>query len=319
MLGMAVYKVPQDVEADDKLIGPFSFRQFIYLIVVAISGALAWFLGQIFIGLAIIPLPLVLFFGALALPLRKDQPMETYLAALISYYFLRPHRRMWDPDGEQELVEITAPRVIEKHLTKDISQTEADRRFSYLADIVDSRGWAVRGVAETTPASSSMNADMYYEAQQAEDILDTSTREYHQIDSRLDQTDAAHKQQLMEQMRQQAAMPPAPEPQPLAMQPSPHIADPYAAMTGAADDGVQQLTINPYPSMQQSVIQPAGAQTSPVPSAEPAENTSDMPPSPDIIKLANNSDLSIETIAHEANRIKQRESLPEEEVVVSLH
>ena len=27
---MAVYKVPQDVEADDKLIGPFSFRQFIY-------------------------------------------------------------------------------------------------------------------------------------------------------------------------------------------------------------------------------------------------------------------------------------------------
>ena len=39
---MAVYKVPQDVEADDKLIGPFSFRQFIYLIIVAISGAAAF-------------------------------------------------------------------------------------------------------------------------------------------------------------------------------------------------------------------------------------------------------------------------------------
>ena len=35
---MAEYKVAQDVEAEDKLIGPFSFRQFIYLIIVAIAG-----------------------------------------------------------------------------------------------------------------------------------------------------------------------------------------------------------------------------------------------------------------------------------------
>ena len=30
---MAQYKVPQDVEADDKLLGPFSFRQFVYLLI----------------------------------------------------------------------------------------------------------------------------------------------------------------------------------------------------------------------------------------------------------------------------------------------
>ena len=58
---MAVYKVPQDVEADDKLIGPFSFRQFIYLIVVAISMAGAWGLSTVFIPLAIIPLPFIIF------------------------------------------------------------------------------------------------------------------------------------------------------------------------------------------------------------------------------------------------------------------
>ena len=52
---MAVYKVAQDVEADDKLIGPFSFRQFVYLIIVALSIAIAWGLGRIFVGLAIIP------------------------------------------------------------------------------------------------------------------------------------------------------------------------------------------------------------------------------------------------------------------------
>ena len=93
IISMAVYKVAQDVEADDKLIGPFSFRQFIYLIIVAISIALAWGLSRIFVGLAVIPLPLILFFGALALPLRKDQPMEVYLAALVSYY-LKPRKRL---------------------------------------------------------------------------------------------------------------------------------------------------------------------------------------------------------------------------------
>jgi hypothetical protein len=72
---MAVYKVPQDVEADDKLIGPFSFRQFIYLIIVALSIAAAWGLGHLFIPLAILPFPIILFFGALALPLRKDQQL----------------------------------------------------------------------------------------------------------------------------------------------------------------------------------------------------------------------------------------------------
>lgn len=37
---MASYKVPQDVEADDKLIGPFSFRQFIYLGIAALGIAI---------------------------------------------------------------------------------------------------------------------------------------------------------------------------------------------------------------------------------------------------------------------------------------
>jgi len=47
---MATYKVPQDVEADDKLIGPFSFRQFIYLIIVAGFILIAWGLAQLLLG-----------------------------------------------------------------------------------------------------------------------------------------------------------------------------------------------------------------------------------------------------------------------------
>src|SRR5450830_833149 len=156
---MAVYKVPQDVEADDKLIGPFSFRQFVYLIIVAMAIALAWWLAQLFVLLVIIPLPIILFFGAIALPLRKDQPMEVYMAAMVSFY-LKPRKRLWDADGIDSLIEITVPKTVDIQLTKDISRGEAEERLGYLAQIVDSQGWAVRGQGVQAP-NSAMNTDIY--------------------------------------------------------------------------------------------------------------------------------------------------------------
>jgi len=304
---MAVYKVPQDVEADDKLIGPFSFRQFVYLAIVAGAMAMAWFMANLFLPLAIIPLPIIVLFGALALPLKKDQPMETYLAALVSFYF-KPRRRMWDPDGQQALVEIIAPKVVEVQRTKGLSEMEAERRLSYLANIVDSRGWAVRGVQTSAPADTAVAPDVYYEAQQAEDVMDDSTATSRGIDSRLDQAAAKHREELVQQMKNPAPLAPPP------------IADPYKTLSqpAPATGDEPSLTINPYPSnMHQAVIQPLSGQPSVRPQS--AQSPSPDPVSPDIINLANNPDLSIETIAHEASRIKEKQGLPEDEVMVSLH
>ena len=93
---MATYKVPQDVEAEDKLLGPFTFRQFIYLLISAAGIAIIFGLFQIFPLLAIIPIPFTFFFLILALPLKKDQPMEVYLASIASFY-LKPNTRRWTP------------------------------------------------------------------------------------------------------------------------------------------------------------------------------------------------------------------------------
>ena len=348
---MAVYKVPQDVEADDKLIGPFSFRQFIYLIIVVGSGFIGWALWQLFPPLAIVVLPVIIFFGALALPLRKDQPMETYLAAIVSYY-LKPHRRLWVPDGTQSFVEITVPNVVEVKRTKDLSEDEAEKRLSYLASIVDSRGWAVRGTQEQlSTGPTSMNADAYYEAQTAPDILDESTGLGHDLETRLDQTDAKRHQDMLAQFRNQASGAVA-APQPVISQPTVQpqvqqapiiqnipLPNPYAAIPAptpqisqpaiAPDDPSQTVTFNPYPSMHQSVISPVGPTPQAAPVNQPAQalqpeptpevqKPSEKPLSPDIINLANNPDLSVETIAREANRIHEREKLSEDEVVISL-
>lgn len=197
---MAVYKVPQDVEADDKLIGPFSFRQFIYLIVVAISGAAAWGLSQLFIPLAIIPLPFIIFFAALALPLRKDQPMETYLSAVVSFYFLKPRRRFWQPDGIDSFVTIIPPKNEDIRRTKDLNEDEATRRLGYLADLVDSHGWSVRGEGVPVP-DTSISTDLYYESQATTDMMDTNNAESQRLTQGLAQSTANARQSAITQMQ----------------------------------------------------------------------------------------------------------------------
>lgn len=340
---MATYKVPQDVEADDKLIGPFSFRQFIYLIIVAMAGALAWGLAQLFIGLAIIPLPIILFFGTLALPLRKDQPMEIYMAAMVSFY-LKPRKRLWDPEGIESMIEIIAPKTVEVQRTKDLSQGEAEQRLSYLANIVDSQGWAIRGVAGGP--GTAMNNDVFLEAQSAVDVLDTNTSVAQTFDQMMSQSTERMREEARERMLQATMAPVAPAPAAPVIQ-SPAM--PYPQPTPVIDPLAAQPTgpapiYNPYPTFHQSVVQPLNdpshqAQTdivtpaaSPVaPQAPPVQpaaaapitqqtppTTSDIELTTGIMNLANNPDLSIETIAHQAERLHKKAEQDSEEVVISL-
>lgn len=319
---MAVYKVAQDVEADDKLIGPFSFRQFIYLIIVALAGALAWGLSQVFVGLAIIPLPIIIFFGALALPLRKDQPMEIYLAALVSFY-LKPHKRLWNPDGIESLVEITAPKVIEIQRTKSLTESEAERRLSFLADIADTQGWSVRH-ATAPPPQTSMTSDVYFAAQQTEDVLDAGGGVSQVFDSMIDQADIKRREDMMARMHtaidpQTTATPTEPVVAPQA----PTNPQTMVLPTLPPVQTVDPVTpvYNPYPTeIHQAMLQPLSAQTQPLPEpvATPQVTTSETRVSPDIINLANNPDLSIETIQREANRIQEKEERGADEVFISL-
>ncbi|HCH34581.1 MAG: hypothetical protein UY35_C0016G0003 [Candidatus Saccharibacteria bacterium GW2011_GWC2_48_9] len=298
---MAVYKVPQDVEADDKLLGPFSFRQFIYLIIVAMSIGVGYVLAQIFVGLAVIVIPIVIFFGALALPLKKDQPMEAYLGALISFYFLKPRKRFWQPDGLDALVEITAPKTAERELTKNISEEEAKERLSYLSDIVQSQGWSVRGNGVSTQGVSSLSQD------DDSDLLGNDNAQAQRLNQMLDTRDEHDMSQLRSSFQQQMASPPPQE--------MPH------------------LEFNPYPAIHQSVVQPVSNQTGQVSQQQtqpafdpqpqqirPPETTSVNTPSPDIIRLANESgDISVASVAEQAHRLEKQHGLPEDEVEISLH
>jgi len=336
---MANYKVPQDVEADDKLIGPFSFRQFIYLLIVGAMIALAWALSQLFIGLAIIPIPVILLFGALALPLRKDQPMEIYLAAMISYY-LKPRTRTWDPDGVESLIEITAPHVVEVQRAKDITQEDAQQRFGYLANLVDTQGWAVRG--QLAAPNSPMTTASYYDAQSAEDVFDTNNAVAQTFNHMIEQEDAKHREQLLAKMHQQQPTPAVtPAPAPVQQQPVYQQFQPAQPVTQPATTPIIQTDttptpdFNPYPAFQQAVVQPldndAAHQLKMPPASAPITVSEDPKPAPqppveepvlaDIVTLAGNPDLSIETIAREAKRIHKKHDQQDSDggFTISLH
>ena len=327
---MAEYKVAQDVEAEDKLIGPFSFRQFIYLIIAAVAVALAWGLGQVFIGLAVIPLPFIIFFTVLALPLRKDQPMEIYIAAIISYR-LKSRKRIWSPDGIESLIEITTPKVVEEHLTKDLSQMETEKRLSYLADIADTKGWSIRHTTEPTP-NSSMVPDQYYAAQQTVSTLDEDSGVARKFDAMISRADQERHDRIIQNMYYQAQTQ-SPTPQPITSQAAPPQAPQAFDNDSVGDTAVQNdehlPKFNPYPTIHQSVIQPTSQQsnttannpiqassTEPTKPAEPTANTSATATSDDIISLANNSGLSIAALQHEVDRVKQKKE--DSEAFISL-
>jgi len=182
---MGQYTVPQNVEAEDKILGPFSFRQFIYLLVAAAAGGLTWLFANVLWPLVFIPLPIMILALVLALPLRKDQPMETYLLALARFFFM-PKKRIWVSDGSDPSITIEAYVDTDTPVLKDIRGQEASSRLSFLAQVLDTGGWSTLG--EAAPTSSRINEDV---AQQVvneadkQDRFEDSNRVNQQISMRL--------------------------------------------------------------------------------------------------------------------------------------
>lgn len=147
---MAVYKVIQDIEAEDKLLGPLSFKAFVYALIAGVCVFIEIEFATRMGGIIKIPfmflfLAPMLLFGVLASPLGREQPTEVWLLSRIRF-FLKPRKRIWDQSGTMDLVEVTAPKKKELHLTKELSQDEVQSRLKTLAMTLDTRGWAIKNV-----------------------------------------------------------------------------------------------------------------------------------------------------------------------------
>jgi hypothetical protein len=217
---MAVYKVIQDVEAEDKLVGPLTFRQFVYALVACGFGYLSFFLATHHAGIvAIIFLPVALISGFFAFPWGRDQPTEIWALAKIRFYF-KSRKRIWDQSGAKELVTITAPKRVVTNYTNGLDQNEVHSRLRVLADTLDSRGWAVRNANPNSPnqvvqAISNQNSDRLVVAspapvpmietdvKDADDIMDAQNNPIaRQFDNMMTASAQAHRQQIVDNLQQ---------------------------------------------------------------------------------------------------------------------
>ncbi len=153
---MATYKVIQDIEAEDKFLGPLTLKQFVfgaaglffgYLSVYAITQNVS-FLLAVFLP----PAALGLF---LAIPWSREQPTEVWVLAKLRFK-IKPRSRIWDQAGLEELVTVTAPKKIEVTRTDGLNQDEVQSRLKALADTIDTRGWATKniGLNDRIPADN---------------------------------------------------------------------------------------------------------------------------------------------------------------------
>lgn len=152
---MARYKLIQDIEAEDHILGPLTLRQFIFALIAVFLFYMCYFVvskGVAF--LLVIFLPPALFFGFFALPFGRDQPTEIWALAKINFLF-KNRKRVWNQSGVKELVTINVPKKIERVLTDGLSQAEVMNRLNALASTLDTRGWATRHVE--TPSSTYKN------------------------------------------------------------------------------------------------------------------------------------------------------------------
>jgi hypothetical protein len=148
---MATYKVLQDIEAEDKLLGPLTLKQFIFAIIFLAIGFIEFKLATT-PALSVVRWPIIMLllppftvFGFLAAPISRDQPNDIWLLARVRY-LIKPHKRIWNQDGISQLVTITVPKKIEHLMTNGLNQREVQSRLTALASTLDSRGWATKNV-----------------------------------------------------------------------------------------------------------------------------------------------------------------------------
>ena len=336
---MATYKVPQDVEAEDKLLGPFTFKQFIFLIGFALSAFIMYQLGRVNFFLTIPLIPVVALFGLLGLYRPKDQPIENKMLAYVNYYF-KPHKRIWSRDGIVEHVHIRAPKFVQKNFTDNRSQAQVHSQLQQLAQIVDTRGWSTKRAEIQSPNNLASNgassdrlvqpSDLTRYNQDPIDIHDSDdvySRGNPVTDSFEELSEAASNQARQAALaRMQEARDAPPSPQHVtatSVKPDPALKSTQAPLSDNLTVGnptQNNLHYEPFPHMRQRTIDPSGRPPQDSPDSLPMTADNDAQPEPPKqaapdedrvrrLKELSTSELPISSVAQRAKEDDSQEQV----------
>jgi hypothetical protein len=343
---MATYQVIQDIEAEDKFVGPFTFKQFGFAMVGVFFGFLCFTAAAKGApwAMSIFGPPMFLGFF-LAWPWSKDQPTEVWVLAKIRFRF-KPKKRIWDQSGLEQLVTITAPKKEEKQLTNNLGHDEVQSRLKALAETIDSRGWAIKNSEINPGLVTDMRSDRLISVDSLpkevptidtagiQDVLGEDTAVSTNLEQMLEQGEQLRLKQNLDKMERirhgepleaikqpeiRFTPPPANYQTPFEQVPSTAVTDEEALATelkakrAAGDIATSNMhaigTYNPY------AVTPAKPPVENEDQTDQAQASIPSAPTPAILGLASNNDLDVQTIARQA---KKAAGGDDSEVVISL-
>lgn len=89
------YQVPQFIETEDKIVGPLSLRQFVYVGIGALLAALLYFVLQTWLWVFF---AVILVGGSIAIAFVKieGRPLADVIASAVNFYW-KPQLYVWQP------------------------------------------------------------------------------------------------------------------------------------------------------------------------------------------------------------------------------
>jgi hypothetical protein len=130
-----MFSVPQFIDVEDKIAGPLTWRQLLWMIGMGVTLLIIYNMAGT-IGFLVIAVPVILLFSALAFYRPHGQPLVTFMAHGVMYFF-RPKVAVWErPVGRlRTLPQEDTSKKVQPTTEKRISPEELKR----LATLVDRR------------------------------------------------------------------------------------------------------------------------------------------------------------------------------------
>lgn len=97
------FEVPQFIEIEDKIIGPFTWKQFVYL-AGGIGLCIIFFLSTPFVVAVLLSIPIGALSGALTFHRVNNRPFSVFLESVVNYF---SHSRLylWRREEVQSVID----------------------------------------------------------------------------------------------------------------------------------------------------------------------------------------------------------------------
>ena len=134
------FQVPQFIDTEDKIVGPLSIRQFIYLAVACGVSAILYFSVQAWLWI-VLSIPVLGLGGAMAFAKVNGRPFAKFASSAFGFYW-KPQTYVWQP--EQPRLKKTA-----EHVQESVSSGFSVEKF--FAGLALKKAWSTVQTGSAAP------------------------------------------------------------------------------------------------------------------------------------------------------------------------